>query len=226
MIKPHFPGRFVTLEGGEGAGKSSLLRFLEEHFGKKGIEVVATREPGGSFLGEEVRKLLLTVREEEQIASQAELLLFLAARAQHIHQLIRPFLEKGKLVICDRFNDSTVAYQGVARGFGFDYVKSLCALVCKEVTPELTLFLDVDPKIGLLRARKTAKEQAGAGELDRIEQEGLSFHQNIQAAFRQMALEEPSRLIRIDAGRTQMEVFSESARVIEDYLKQSGFSPA
>lgn len=129
LISP-YKGFFVTLEGGEGAGKSSLVSFLAQLLKERGYEVVVTREPGGTPLGEMIRHWLLTHQDSIQIGDQAELLLFLAARAQHIEEIIKPALEAGKIVLCDRFNDSTVAYQGVARRLDPVYVQQLCDLVC------------------------------------------------------------------------------------------------
>ncbi|WP_068466497.1 dTMP kinase [Candidatus Protochlamydia phocaeensis] len=211
-------GHFITIEGGEGSGKSTLLNQLADYFVQQGYEVVKTREPGGSKLGETIRSLVLQRDASLQIGDQAELLLFLAARSQHIEELIKPALQAGKIVICDRFNDSTIAYQGAARGLDSRYVQRFCQLVCGEIEPELTLFLDVDPEIGLKRTQKLDKEQAGSGQLDRIESEKLDFHLRVQEAFRAAARREPFRMYCINANRSQADVFKEAVRAVDELI--------
>lgn len=211
-------GFFITLEGGEGSGKSTLLAQLTDEINKRGYEVVSTREPGGSSLGETVRQWLLHRNGSLHICNEAELLLFLAARAQHIEEVIRPALKAGKVVLCDRFNDSTIAYQGVARGMDLKHVRQLCHLVCQEIEPALTLFLDVDPMQGLLRTKRLTKEHASSGEFDRIEAEKLEFHEKVREAFRAIAKREPFRVYRIDANLPQQHVFKEAVRAIDEML--------
>lgn len=213
-----FKGHFITLEGGEGSGKSSLLNSLSESLTKAGYSVVKTREPGGTRLGEKIRHWLLNHEVDFPISHQAELLLFLAARAQHIEEVIKPALEAGKIVLCDRFNDSTIAYQGAARGLDMKEVHKLCQTVCGLIEPELTLFLDVDPEVGLDRTHKLEKDQATAGQFDRIEKEKLSFHKRVQDAFRLLARREPLRIYRIDANRSQSDVFAEAMRAIDEFI--------
>lgn len=212
-----FKGFFITLEGGEGSGKSTLINQLEEYLVLKGHEVVKTREPGGSQLGETIRKWLLG-EHPFKIGSQAELLLFLAARAQHIEEVIKPALQAGKVVLCDRFNDSTIAYQGVARGLNKKRTKRLCNIVCESIQPQLTLFLDVDPLIGLQRTQKLSKSEAKSGELDRIEAESLDFHKQVRKAFLAIAIREPLRVYRINANVSQDEVKKEAIQAIEKLL--------
>lgn len=215
-------GHFITLEGGEGSGKTTLLNQLATFLRQQGYEVVTTREPGGTRLGEIVRDWVLHHDAQLQIGNVSELLLFLAARAQHIEELILPALEANKIVLCDRFNDSTIAYQGVARGLGLNYVKQLCHLVCGEAIPQLTLFLNVSPDKGLARSRQMNKEHASSGELDRIESENLAFHLKIQEAFELLAQQEPQRIRTIDASQPQAEVLKEALRMIEERLKAKG----
>lgn len=164
---------FITFEGGEGAGKSTLLQRMARELEARGHQVVVTREPGGSALGEHIRRWLLNRDASFTVGMKAELLLFLAARAQHIEELILPALKAGKIVLCDRFNDSTVVYQGYARGLGAQDVQELCRVACGAVVPDLTFFLDVDVRLGLRRTQGAHKENAGAGEVDRIEAEGM-----------------------------------------------------
>lgn len=142
-------GLFITFEGGEGAGKTTLIQALDKHLRSLGYTVVKTREPGGSSLGDQIRALLLNPRHSIDISAEAELLLFLASRAQHITECIAPALQAGYVVLCDRFNDSTIAYQGVARGLGVKRVQQLCHLVCGPVTPALTFFSISIPKRAL-----------------------------------------------------------------------------
>lgn len=218
MFHPLSKGFFITLEGGEGAGKSSLLELLATHLRNNGYEVVTTREPGGTQLGEAIRSLLLDKNGQYPICTQAELLLFLAARAQHIEELIRPALESNKVVLCDRFNDSTIAYQGAARQIDVKYVHRLCKMICGAVEPQVTLFLDVDPAVGLQRTQKLDKEQAQTGQFDRIESEKMEFHQRVQACFHKLARNEPFRIYRIDANKPQSYVFKEGVRAIDELL--------
>ncbi len=218
MIYQKFKGQFITLEGGEGSGKTTLQKQLADYLIQAGYEVMTTREPGGTSLGETVRNWVLSQDPSMHIGSEAELLLFLAARAQHIEEVILPALDAGKIVICDRFNDSTIAYQGAARGLGVKHVQQLCHLVCGEILPQLTLFLDVPPEVGLLRSRNTAKSHASQGKLDRIESEDLIFHEKIQKAFEVLASREPLRIYTINAEQPQAHVLKEAIRVIEELI--------
>ena len=218
MAQLGFKGHFITLEGGEGSGKTTLMLQLSDFLKQRSYGVVVTREPGGTRLGEMVRDLVLHHDATLQIKDKAELLLFLAARAQHIEELILPALEEGKVVLCDRFNDSTIAYQGAARGLGIKYVRDLCHLVCGKVKPELTLYLNVSPEVGLERARQVEKAHAQAGTFDRIESEALDFHHKIQAAFNSLAKREPLRIYTINADRLQAEVLKEAIRAIEELI--------
>ena len=211
-------GFFITLEGGEGSGKSTLLRQLSEYLTSKGYEVIKTREPGGTPLGETIRGCLLNQDDSLKISAQAELLLFLAARAQHIEEVIRPGLESGKIILCDRFNDSTIAYQGAARQLDLKYVQRLCHMICNSVEPQLTLFLDVDPNVGLLRSKRMEKDQAASGQLDRIEAEDIEFHRHVQEGFRSLARHEPFRIYSIDANKPQNHVLREAIRAIDELV--------
>ncbi|MFI0434691.1 MAG: dTMP kinase [Parachlamydiaceae bacterium] len=213
-----FKGRFITLEGGEGSGKTTLLHQLALYLTDQGFDVLITREPGGTILGEMIRDLVLQHNEAIAIHRQAELLLFLAARAQHIHEKILPALEAGHVVLCDRFNDSTIAYQGGARGLGIESVENLCHLICGSVCPQLTLFLDVPPSIGLARSRNLGKEHAASGELDRIESEALAFHKKIQESFEALAKKDPLRIYTINAAQSQERVRKEAISALERFF--------
>lgn len=210
------PGAFFTFEGGEGAGKSTLIEKLAEMLTSQGYDVVKTREPGGTLLGEHVRNWLLDPSFKASVGTQAELLLFLAARAQHIEEVIRPAVQQGKVLFCDRFNDSTIAYQGVARGLGFDYVHSLCDLVCKDIQPNVTFFLDIDPEEGLARRKKIQKDNIGT--IDRIEAEKLQFHRLVRQGFLQLAHEFPMRIHTIDAHQPAAVVYHEASEIIKAFL--------
>ncbi len=204
---------FITLEGCEGSGKSTLKERLAAELVRRGREVLETREPGGSPLGEEVRALLLGRSAEVRVDQRAELLLFLAARAQNVAQLIRPALSKGMIVLCDRFNDSSVAYQGVARGLGFDEVDALCRFACNDLQPDLTFYLDIEPSEGLRRAHKRT-----AGQFDRIEQETLSFHEAVRRGFREVAERNPKRVVTLDGTLSRDELFDQAWKRTQKWM--------
>jgi len=183
-------GRFITLEGIEGVGKTTNLGFISEWLQQRGHEVVVTREPGGTALAESIRGLLLDPGQEE-MASMTELLLVFAARAQHLAQVIEPALAAGKWVLCDRFTDATYAYQGGGRGMNMQHIATLEQLVQGNRRPDLSLVLDLSPELGLSRARKRAA-------LDRFEQQTLDFFERVRATYLQRAAENP-RMMLIDA---------------------------
>lgn len=183
-------GMLITFEGGDGAGKTTLLHALHQILLSEGMEVVHTRAPGGTHLGKKIRDLLL--HESAEMDELAELFLFLADRAQLVHEVIRPALKLGKIILCDRFNDSTIAYQG-ARGLDPVKIESLCHLATGSITPDLTFYLDIDPLIGLERSEKKQ------GCKDRLESEMLSFHQKIRHSFLNFVSENPSRFVLLDA---------------------------
>lgn len=204
-------GLLITFEGGEGAGKSTLMERLFVTLKEKGLAVVKTRAPGGTHVGEVIRNLLLN-REEAPLAPRTELFLFLADRAQHVEEIIAPSLKKGQIVLCDRYNDSTITYQGAARGLGEDEVRKLCAFACQGLEPHLTLYLDLDPQIGLKRLQQVKEGK------DKIEAETLLFHQKIRQAFHQIAKKEAGRFKILDASRTPDEVFKNALERIDDLL--------
>ncbi|MCB1703377.1 MAG: dTMP kinase [Halioglobus sp.] len=186
-------GIFITMEGGEGVGKSTNLDFLRRYLNDSGIEIVTTREPGGTALGEEIRGLLLNVR-GEPVSADAELLLMFAARAQHIFEVIEPALASGKWVLSDRFTDATYAYQCGGRGIDPASVAQLEQLVQGDLRPDYTLLLDAPVEIGMARARKR-------GELDRFEQEALAFFERVRQSYLQQAREHGDRYRVIDASQ-------------------------
>lgn len=186
-------GKFITIEGAEGVGKSTNLECLKAFFSERGINCLMTREPGGTNLGEKIRELLLSVS-DETLDVTAELLLVFAARAQHLERVIKPALSQGIWVLCDRFTDATFAYQGAGRGIEIATIDTLQTLVQKTLRPDLTLILDLDPKIGMQRAEKRAA-------LDRFEQEHLDFFQRVRAGYLDIAAKEPARCAVIDAAQ-------------------------
>ncbi|GLS46313.1 dTMP kinase [Methylobacterium brachythecii] len=190
-------GVFITFEGGEGAGKSTQILRLAAHLrARSGREVVTTREPGGTPKAEAIREAVLA-GVAKPYGAFAEALMFSAARIDHLDQLIRPALAKGAVVLCDRFSDSTRAYQGAAGGVGEADLLALERVVVGPTRPRLTLILDLPPETGLARARQRAG--GGEGEADRFEAEALGFHQRLRAAFSAIAEAEPERCVVIDA---------------------------
>lgn len=198
----------ITFEGGEGAGKTTLIRQLQKLFELEGYPTVVTREPGGSLLGEKIRELLLH-RNQMRISFRAELLLFLAARAEHVEELILPALQMGKIVLCDRFNDSSVAYQGYARGL-IDAVENLSLFATQDLQPDLTFFLDLDPEEGIKRALKDERA------LDAIESEGKEFHALVRQGFREIAKKYPDRIKTLDASKAPEDVFMQAVKYLND----------
>ena len=199
-------GRFITFEGGEGCGKSTQSRRLAEMLTQKGIEVVTTREPGGTRLAELIRSLLKDEREDPP-CDRSELLLFLAARAQLVRNVIVPALDAGKWVVSDRFSDSTFAYQGYGRGLPLDVLRLANDFACDGLRPDLTLLLDVRPEVASARMR--SREAATNTVADRIELAGDAFHSRLRAGFLEMAKAEPDRIKVIDANGTPDEVWAQ-----------------
>jgi dTMP kinase len=185
-------GRFITVEGIEGVGKSTNLGFVANELRRAGHAVVETREPGGTSLGERVRQLLLGP--ETRIAPLTELLLMFAARAAHLDEVIRPALSSGKWVVCDRFTDASHAYQGGGRGLPASVIDTLAALVQGELRPDLTLLLDAPLEV-------SAERQAGREQRDRFEQESVDFFQRVRQAYLDLAARDPIRIRLIDASR-------------------------
>jgi dTMP kinase len=210
--------RFITVEGGEGAGKTTLINAIEGMLTKSGIPVLRTREPGGTAFGHEARRWLLKNHDTMDIGPKAELLLFLADRAQHIEEVIIPALEAGKVVICDRFNDSSEAYQGAGRGLGTEWVRELCSLVCGPISPDLTFYLDVDPVIGIARAQSSIKEESNANGLDRIEAERIEFHHRVHDAFLDIIARDPKRCHRIDATQPKGAVVEQALNILSSVV--------
>ncbi len=202
-------GRFITIEGAEGVGKTSNIEFVRQFLQATGKTVAVTREPGGTELGEKIRSLLLD-RENVDMASDTELLLMFAARAQHIYEVIQPALDRGHWVLCDRFTDATFAYQGGGRGVAAERIAVLESWVQRELRPDLTLLLDLPVELGLQRA-------ANRSEPDRFEQERVDFFHRVREAYLQRASDEPDRFVVIDAGRDLKSVQHQIGDVLQEY---------
>ena len=206
-------GRFITLEGGEGAGKSSNLEWLAEQLRASGKTVLLTREPGGTPLAESIRHVLLNPS-DEPMAAHTELLLVFAARAQHLAEKIRPALERGDWVLCDRFVDATWAYQGAGRGLDAEAIAQLETLVIGESRPDMTILFDVPVEVGMSRAGKRAA-------LDRIEQEDVAFFERIRTHYLQRASQEPGRFRVLDAAQPLEQVREQLNPLLEEMLAWS-----
>ncbi len=198
-------GRFITFEGGEGCGKSTQIKRLAAALEASGVKVLLTREPGGTRLAELVRGLLKDEKSDPPV-DRAELLLFLAARAQLVRNVIRPALDAGTWVVSDRFSDSTVAYQGYGRGLPLEFVHAANDFACEGLCPDLTLLLDLDPAIAAGRMR--GREAATHTQADRIELAGDEFHSRLRDGFFALAAQNPGRIVKIDASGSPDEVWS------------------
>ena len=209
--------RFITFEGGDGSGKTTQLKTLESYLIARGKSCLSTREPGGTSLGELIRQVLLEVS-KQPITSPTELFLYLADRAQHIHEVIIPALEQGKIVLCDRHTDSTLAYQGYGRGIDLGLLRSLNDIASQGIKPDLTLLFDCPVGIGLFRTARRQSHTASGRNEDRFEREKIEFHERVRAGFLELARAEPNRFRIIDAARSATEVGQEIKNIIEREL--------
>ncbi len=220
-----FPrGWLVVFEGVEGCGKTTQMKrshdwlmqgdwWVPSAASASPPSILATREPGGTELGQGIRQLLLDPTLPEPMQDRTELLLYAADRAQHVEGMLKPELAKGTLILCDRYTDSTVAYQGYGRGFSLDLIDQLNQMSTAGLQSDLTLWLDVDASIGLSRTHRR-------GVADRMEQNALEFHQRVQYGFGVIAKTNPHRVVQIDANRTEEEVFATVQATLRQYLKQ------
>ena len=204
-------GLFVTIEGVEGAGKSTNIRVIEEFLSEWKLDYILTREPGGTLIAEEIRELLLKHHEEKMDAT-TELLLIFAARAQHLSTKIRQTLAEGTWVLCDRFTDATYAYQGAGRGLDVKLISQLERLVQDNLRPDLTVIFDLDPSVGLERARQR-------GQLDRIESQKLEFFQRVREGYQNIASREGDRCLLIDASQTRETVRQSLRTALENRMQ-------
>lgn len=206
-------GLFITIEGVEGVGKSTNIDVIKRHLTDKKIDFVVTREPGGTFLAEKIRELLVKTHIEENLSDLSELLLIFASRAQHLEKLIKPTLAKGTWVICDRFTDATYAYQGGGRGLDQRKISLLEKLVQEDLRPDLTVILDLNPQVGLERAKQR-------GELDRFENEDMDFFKKVRATYLETAAADPKRCIVLDASLELSEVKSQLLKSLKTKLSE------
>ncbi|MCH8175845.1 MAG: dTMP kinase [Proteobacteria bacterium] len=206
---------FLTVEGVEGVGKSTHIETIKNFLDARDIPCILTREPGGTPVAERIRELLLAVHEEEALCELSELLLVFAARAQHLERVVKPALAQGKWVICDRFTDATYAYQGGGRGLDVAIIAGLESLVQGELKPDLTIILDLDPRIGMQRASER-------GELDRFEREQIEFFDKVRQTYLDIAAADPERCVVIDAANDLATVSSDLLKILNGSLLRDG----
>lgn len=212
-------GLFITLEGVEGSGKSTQIHHLAKALTRAGCRVLQTREPGGTATAEAIRHILLTALSHEPIAPQTEALLILAARCQHVTHLIRPALQRGTVVLCDRFSDSTYAYQGFARGLDLQWLRAANEVATGGLTPDLTLILDLPVSAGLARRR------ADRGQQNRLDRETERFHRKVRRGFLALAAEEPGRIKIVNANRPAQEVQDELTEIVVGWIARQRRPP-
>ena len=194
-------GKFITFEGCDGCGKSTQLQMLSTYLTEQGIAHIFTREPGGGKISEAIREILLNGKNAE-MSDACEALLYAAARAQHLADRVEPALAEGKLVVCDRYVDSSFAYQAYARGLGVEFIDKINAFATENYLPDLTVFIDLTPEEAFARKH-------GADENDRLEQAGLAFHKRVYQGYVALAEQYPQRIVRVDGRKTPAEIFSD-----------------
>lgn len=203
-------GKFITFEGCDGCGKSTQLKMMSDYLTKEGVPHIFTREPGGGKISEAIREILLSGKNSE-MTDECEALLYAAARVQHLSDRVEPALAKGELVICDRYVDSSLAYQAYARGLGTDFITKINAFALENYLPDVTVFIDLTPEAAFRRKK-------GADENDRLEQAGMAFHNRVYAGYKKLAEENPNRFVCIDGNKTPQEIFEK----IVEALKERG----
>ena len=208
---------FITLEGIEGCGKTTQINHLSTFFENRGQPCVVTREPGGTAIGKEIRSILLNPSNKDMVP-RAELLLYMADRAQHIAALVKPRLAENSVVLCDRYFDATVVYQGFARGLDTRFIYELHRLVLEDFKPDITILLDLSPRIGLARAWKQLDNGTRNGTESRFEEETLSFHEKVRAGYLELARLEPERFRTIDASGDENQVQKDIREALTEYL--------
>ena len=207
-------GYFITIEGSDGSGKSTQLKKIISYLEEKQVDLVVTREPGGTTVAEAIREPILDPA-YPQMTAKTEMLLYAAARAQHVEEKVLPALQAGKVVLSDRYVDSSIAYQAYGRGLG-DMVAQVNAIATGGLVPDLTIFLDLPPAVGMAR-----KQQEENHELDRLEQEKLEFHQKVYEGYDALCKKEPERICRIDASGTIEEVFGQIKAALDELLDRA-----
>ncbi|MEJ2099899.1 MAG: dTMP kinase [Desulfobacterales bacterium] len=211
---------FITLEGIEGSGKTTQIDRLVDFLEDRGFECIATRQPGGTMIGKNIRSILLDPA-SKSLEPTAELLLYMADRAQHIHELIKPCLIAGKTVVCDRYYDATVAYQGFARGLDIELIRKLHHLLFDDLKPDVTLLLDLPPRLGLERAWKQLNTGQRSGQESRFEAEKVAFHEKVRAGYLELARHEPDRIRIIDAASPPDQVFAAISKIVSAFIIQA-----
>lgn len=206
-------GLFITFEGGEGCGKTSLIKILKTRLEEKNISIHVTREPGGSVIAEQIRNIILD-KSNTAMDSKTEALLYAASRRQHLAEIVLPLLENGTIVISDRYLDSSLAYQGYARGLGIDEVYAINKFAIDQTMPDMTFFLDLKPEEGLKRIAEHRSD-----EVNRLDLEKLSFHQKVYEGYKLLAKKYPERIITIDASQTLETEADEVEKIILDRYK-------
>lgn len=207
-------GIFITIEGPDGSGKTTIINMLAKNLVEQGFDVMATREPGGIEIAEQIRKVILDTN-NTAMDSRTEALLYAAARRQHLAEKVKPALEEGKIVLCDRFVDSSLAYQGYARGLGIDEVYSINKFAIEDMMPQLTLYFDISPELGLERINKNKGR-----EVNRLDLENLDFHKKVQEGYMILAERFSDRIVKIDASRELEAVYKEAESKIKGQLNR------
>ena len=200
-------GKFITFEGCDGSGKSTQLKMLSKYLTENNIPHVFTREPGGGKISEQIREILLNGKNSE-MTDECEALLYAASRVQHLQDVVEPALKEGKLVICDRYVDSSLAYQAYGRNLGVDFITKINAYALENYLPNVTVFIDLSPEAAFLRKK-------GADENDRLEQAGMAFHNRVYEGYLAVASDNKSRVARVDGAGTPEEIFEEVIRVLK-----------
>ncbi len=205
-------GVFISIEGPEGSGKTTISKLIKNELVKRGFDVVLTREPGGIDISEQIRNIILDSK-NVMMDSKTEALLYAAARRQHLVEKVLPALNQGAIVLCDRFVDSSLVYQGVARGLGIEKVYDINLFAIEDVMPNCTIFFDIDPCLGLQRINNDSSR-----EVNRLDLEGIEFHQKVYQGYKEVVKKYSDRIIEVDASKTVEEVYQDVLCIIEDYL--------
>ena len=205
-------GLFISMEGSDGSGKTTQIELLKEYFLNKGYEVIITREPGGTQISEKIRDIILDVN-NKALSNMTEALLYAASRAQHVEEKIKPALENGKIVISDRFVDSSIVYQGYARGIGIDIVESINNFAIQGFMPDITFFFDIEPEFAM---KRKAKQKS----LDRLEQEHILFHNKVYEGYKILLKKYPKRIKSIDARQSIDNIFEQIIKEVSRLLKE------
>lgn len=204
---------FITFEGGECSGKTTIIKELAKEFEKKGIDFITTREPGGIKISEEIRNIILDVN-NTMMAPEVEALLYAASRMQHLKERVIPAVNEGKIILCDRYLDSSLAYQGYARGLGMDAVLKANSFAL-DYLPDLTIYIDVEPKVALKRMENIDR----LGKKDRLDSEGIKFHEMVYKGYQEVIKMYPDRIMVVDGNQSLNDVIYDVKKIINDYLE-------